>query len=138
MYVCLPDMHTYTQLWLEGLCWVSVKAPWWLHKEQSSPTYSKLNHRYVCMYLCEERSDGTIYIYVCSSFLLFSHPTNAIQITFAVGVSVAMACVAKTLSRATVVPASNLLGGYIGGLWYTVVMCLFSTLAGKHTHTGVI
>ncbi len=52
------------------------------------------------------------------------------QVTFAVGVSVAMACLAKTLSRATVVPAANFLGGYIGGLWYTVVVCLLSTLAG--------
>jgi MFS family permease len=52
------------------------------------------------------------------------------QVTFAVGVSVAMACLAKTLSRATVVPAANFLGGYVGGLWYTVVVCLLSTLAG--------
>lgn len=52
------------------------------------------------------------------------------QVTFAVGVSVAMACLSKTLSRATVVPAAQLLGGYVGGLWYTVVICLLSTLAG--------
>lgn len=52
------------------------------------------------------------------------------QVTFAVGVSVAMACLAKTLSRATVVPAANFLGGYVGGLWYTCVVCLLSTLAG--------
>ncbi|TFJ85289.1 hypothetical protein NSK_003712 [Nannochloropsis salina CCMP1776] len=52
------------------------------------------------------------------------------QVTFAVGVSVAMACLSKTLSRATVVPAADLLGGYVGGLWYTVVVCLLSTLAG--------
>lgn len=52
------------------------------------------------------------------------------QVTFAVGVSVAMACLSKTLSRATVVPAANFLGGYIGGLWYTCVVCLLSTLAG--------
>lgn len=50
--------------------------------------------------------------------------------TFAIGVSVATACIAKTLSRASVVPVSDALGSYIAGLWYTCAMCLFSTLAG--------
>jgi hypothetical protein len=53
------------------------------------------------------------------------------SMTFAISFSVAFACLAKTLSRATVVPVSLWLGSYIAGLWYTVVMCLFSTLAGE-------
>lgn len=50
--------------------------------------------------------------------------------SFAIGVSMAMSSLSKTLSRATVVPIAEATGTYIGALWYTCSTCLFSTLVG--------
>ncbi|RLN36611.1 hypothetical protein BBJ28_00003972 [Nothophytophthora sp. Chile5] len=52
------------------------------------------------------------------------------ELTFAMGVSVAMTNVSKMLAKATVAPIALYFGGYVQALWYGVVVCLASTVVG--------
>eukprot|EP00903_Cladosiphon_okamuranus_P016917 g15595.t1 len=52
------------------------------------------------------------------------------ELTFALGVTVAGACVSKTLAKASVAPIAETQWGYMGALWYVALWQLLSLAAG--------
>ncbi|TYZ60571.1 hypothetical protein PybrP1_006528 [[Pythium] brassicae (nom. inval.)] len=52
------------------------------------------------------------------------------ELTFAMGVGVAVTNVSKMLAKATVAPVALHFGGYVDALWYGVLVCLGSVLVG--------
>lgn len=52
------------------------------------------------------------------------------ELTFAMGVSVAITNVSKMLAKATVAPIALYFGGYVQALWCGVVVCMASTFVG--------
>lgn len=52
------------------------------------------------------------------------------ELTFAMGVSVAMTNVSKMLAKATVAPIALYFGGYVQALWYGVFICVASAVVG--------
>ncbi|KAF1783550.1 Major facilitator superfamily domain [Phytophthora cactorum] len=52
------------------------------------------------------------------------------ELTFAMGVSVAITNVSKMLAKATVAPIALYFGGYVQALWYGVAVCVASALIG--------
>eukprot|EP00752_Nemacystus_decipiens_P008829 g7880.t1 len=52
------------------------------------------------------------------------------ELTFALGVTVAGACVSKTLAKASVAPIAETQWGYMGALWYVALWQLLSLVAG--------
>lgn len=52
------------------------------------------------------------------------------ELTFAMGVGVAVTNVSKMLAKATVAPVALHFGGYVHALWYGVVICVGSVLVG--------
>ncbi|CAM9832959.1 unnamed protein product [Chrysoparadoxa australica] len=52
------------------------------------------------------------------------------ELTFALGVTVAASCVAKTVAKASVAPISDAYGGYVAALWYVAFWQGLSLLAG--------
>ncbi|CAI5743439.1 unnamed protein product [Hyaloperonospora brassicae] len=52
------------------------------------------------------------------------------ELTFAMGVSVAITNVSKMLAKATVAPIALYFGGYVQALWYGVAVCVASALVG--------
>lgn len=52
------------------------------------------------------------------------------ELTFAMGVGVAITNLSKMLAKATVAPVALYFGGYVQALWYGVVICLISVVVG--------
>ncbi|KAI9922858.1 hypothetical protein PsorP6_002152 [Peronosclerospora sorghi] len=52
------------------------------------------------------------------------------ELTFAMGVSVAVTNISKMLARATVAPIALYFGGYVQALWYGVIVCIASAFVG--------
>ncbi|TMW63294.1 hypothetical protein Poli38472_002235 [Pythium oligandrum] len=52
------------------------------------------------------------------------------ELTFAMGVGVAITNVSKMLAKSTVAPVALYFGGYVQALWYGVVICVVSFLVG--------
>lgn len=52
------------------------------------------------------------------------------ELTFAMGVSVAITNVSKMLAKATVAPIALYFGGYVQALWYGFFMCVLSAVIG--------
>ncbi|CAI5704233.1 hypothetical protein KXD40_001287 [Peronospora effusa] len=52
------------------------------------------------------------------------------ELTFAMGVSVAVTNVSKMMAKSTVAPIALYFGGYVQALWYGVVICVVSALIG--------
>ncbi|KAE9018178.1 hypothetical protein PF010_g6692 [Phytophthora fragariae] len=52
------------------------------------------------------------------------------ELTFAMGVSVAITNVSKMLAKATVAPIALYFGGYVQALWYGVFVCVASAIVG--------
>lgn len=53
------------------------------------------------------------------------------ELTFAMGVAVAVTNVSKMLAKATVAPIALHFGGYVESLWYSFGICVFSVLVGS-------
>ncbi|KAH7476856.1 hypothetical protein PRIC1_000862 [Phytophthora ramorum] len=52
------------------------------------------------------------------------------ELTFAMGVSVAVTNVSKMVAKATVAPIALYFGGYVQALWYGVLVCIASAITG--------
>ncbi|CAM9754843.1 unnamed protein product [Phaeothamnion confervicola] len=52
------------------------------------------------------------------------------EIAFALGVTVAIACVSKTIAKATVAPVAEGFNSYMASLWYIALFLVLSLLAG--------
>ncbi|KAF1330130.1 Major facilitator superfamily, partial [Globisporangium splendens] len=52
------------------------------------------------------------------------------ELTFAMGVGVAVTNISKMLAKATVAPVAIHFGGYVQALWYGVLICLVSVVIG--------
>jgi len=66
---------------------------------------------------------------VTSMRAIVSHVFKS-EITFAIGITISVSCISKTIAKATVVPVSNYFGNYHYGLYYTCSMCILSTISG--------
>jgi hypothetical protein len=58
------------------------------------------------------------------------------ELTFALGVTVAVACFAKTLAKASVAPIAEAFGGYMTSLWFAAGMLVSNHLL--YIYTSII
>lgn len=67
---------------------------------------------------------------VVGARVLIAHWFRNRELTFAMGVAVAVTNLSKMLAKATVAPVALYFGGYVQALWYGVVICLVSVVVG--------